>query len=442
MPSTSFRLLAGFVSTLAFAPLPASEGPDSGDWPHWRGPSRNGVVSQRSGYTDDQKTGDPWKVEKRWKIQVGAGSSSPIVVRNSVYVMGSGGGQETLYCLDARSGRTLWKRSYRAPSYGRNSTGDKGSYSGVSATPEYDADGACLFTLGIDGDLHCWDTRRKGRKVWGLNLHERYTVPRRSGVGKGGRTQRDYGYTTSPLVVGRCLIVEAGAKHGNLIGLDKKSGKELWRSACHDEAGHSGGPVPITVGGVPCVTVLTLRNLHVARIDRGHEGETVALYPWATEYANNIPTPTVQGNEVLVTSAYNRYAMCKLRISLRGAKRVWERDNPSGVCSPVVHGGYVYWAWRGVHAVDFETGRELWRGGKVGSTGSCIVTGDDRLVVWANRGDLLLVDSVRRCPEKYRELSRKRGLVSGDAWPHVVLAGGRLFLKDRTGTLRCFRTGD
>ncbi len=167
----------------------------------------------------------------------------------------------------------------------------------------------------------------------------------------------------------------------------------------------------------------------------------MALYPWTTDFANNIPTPAVFGNEILVTSAYNRYAMCKLRITLEGAKRVWERPNPSGVCSPVVYDGHVYWAWRGVHAVDFDTGEERWRGGNVGSQGSCIVTGDGRLIVWANQGDLMLVDTVKRSPKKYRELAKKTRLASKDAWPHVVLARGRLYLRARGGMLRCLRVG-
>ena len=63
----------------------------------------------------------------------------------------------------------------------------------------------------------------------------------------------------------------------------------------------------------------------------------MALYPWTTDFANGIPTPAVHGNEVIVTSAYNHYAMCKVKITLKGAKKIWEHRNPSGVCSPVVH---------------------------------------------------------------------------------------------------------
>ena len=34
----------------------------------------------------------------------------------------------------------------------------------------------------------------------------------------------------------------------------------------------------MTVEGVPCVVVLTLRDLLVTRLDKGHEGQTVAKF--------------------------------------------------------------------------------------------------------------------------------------------------------------------
>jgi outer membrane protein assembly factor BamB len=188
---------------------------------------------------------------------------------------------------------------------------------------------------------------------------------------------------------------------------------------------------------MPCLAVLTLRNLVVMRLDTGHQGKTIATYPWTTDFANNIPTPTAIGDSVIITSAYNHYAMCRVKITLKGAEKIWETDNPSGVCSPVVHKGHVYWAWRGVHCVDLKTGRELWRGGKIGEAGSCLVTRDDRLLIWADNGDLMLAETAERSPAKYTELASRRRVFHTDAWPHIVLADGRIFLKDRDGNLVC-----
>ena len=408
----------------------------AGDWPHWRGGNRNDIVNEPSGYRAGK-----WLADKpAWSKNVGLGCSSPIVVDGKLYATGWENRKEVLRCLDAKTGRELWKQSYACPQYGRHAVGDKGIYGGPSASPEYDKATGYLYTLSIDGDLNCWNAKAKGKRVWGLNLYTRYGVKRRPNVGPRRRMLRDYGYTTSPLVQGKTVIVEVGAKAGNLIAFDKKTGKQLWVSQNKDEAGHSGGPVPMTVEGKPCVAILTVKNLVVSRIDSGYEGKTIATYKWTTDFANNIPTPAVSGNSIIVTTAYNHFEMARVDVSLSGAKQVWKQKFCSGVCSPIIHNGRIYWAWRGVHCVDFKTGRKLWTGGSVGTPGSCILTSDDRLIVWADRGDLKLAETAKRSPKKYREVARRARLFRADAWPHVVLANGLLYVKDRRGNLMCLAT--
>ncbi|MEX0702226.1 MAG: PQQ-binding-like beta-propeller repeat protein [Planctomycetales bacterium] len=408
------------------------------DWPHWRGPSHDDRSSEPSGWT-----GSRWPVEKKWTAEVGEGASSPIVAKGKLYALGWKDGRDRLVCLDAANGQEIWAQSYHAPQYGRHSAGDKGLYRGVSATPALDADAGLLFTVGIDGELVCWNAD-DGREAWRLNLYDTFRAGQRPDVGgrRGGQGRRDYGYTSSPLVQGETLIVEAGSPEGALIALDKRTGKKQWASEAREEAGHSGGPVPIAVEGVPCVAVLALRNLLVVRTDGANAGKTVATFPWTTDFANNIPTPAVSGHSLIVTSAYNQFAICRVDVSLNGAKEVWRtKDVASGVCSPIVHDGRIYWAWQGVHCVDFATGKELWHGGSVGAAGSCILTADDRLIVWADRGDLLLAETAKRSPARYTELARLRRIGDADAWPHVVLASGRLYCRDRAGRLTCLAIG-
>lgn len=409
------------------------------DWPHWRGPTRDGISSEASGWN-----GARWPVEKAWAADVGRGGSSPVVANGRLYAIGWKNGSDHVVCLDAATGERIWSEAYPASQYGRHGTGDKGLYSGVSATPAIDADAGLLFTLGIDGDLICGDAD-DGRTHWRLDLYDEFRAGQRPDVGgrRGGASRRDYGYTCAPLVTGDMLIVEAGSAEGTLIALDKRTGKKQWASEAREPAGHSGGIVPITVDGVPCVAVLALRNLLVVRIDGELAGKTVASFPWTTDFANNIPTPAVHGRSIIVTSAYNQFAICRVDVSLGGAKEVWRtKDIASGVCSPIIHDGRVYWAWRGVHCIDFETGEEVWSGGNVGSAGSCILTADDRLVVWADNGDLLLAETAKRSPERYTELARLRRLGDTDAWPHVVLANGRLYCRDRAGRLTCLTIGE
>lgn len=421
------RSLAVLITLLVITPA------ESADWPHWRGPHRNDISSEPSGWN-----GKTWIKGEVWKASVGEGSSSPLVVDGRVYLTGWAKNQDTLFCLNAEDGQERWRQSYNCPRYGRHAIGDQKLYSGACSTPEYDAATGLLFTLGVDGDLKAWDTRSKGRNVWSLNLYDKYKAKRRPEVAARKKTRRDYGYMSSPLVTGNQLIVEVGGLTGNLVAFDTHTGRQLWESENLDEAGHTGGPVPITIEGISCVAVLTLRNLVVTRIDGSNAGQTVATYPWTTDFANNIATPAVSGESVIITSAYNHYAMCRVKVTLQGATKVWEnKEVASGVCSPLIHDGRIYWAWRGVHCLDFATGKELWSGGRVGSQGSCILTSDDRLVVYANKGSLSLAETAKRSPKKYVQLATENVLSKTDAWPHVVLANGRLICRDRNGNVRC-----
>jgi len=409
----------------------------AGDWPYWRGPNRNDVVAEDSGF--ERGAWPPKKV--LWEKNVGEGGTSPIVVGRRLMVMGFRDGRDTLYCFDVATGREMWKVAYPAPRFGRNAMGDQGLYSGVTSTPEFDPATGLVYTLSIDGDLNCFDTNRAGRRVWGINLYDRYHMQQRERIGRSGR--RDYGYTTSPLVQGERLIVEVGGNRGTLMAFDKRTGRELWGSQFDDKAGHTGGPVPIAVAGVPCVAVLTLHHLLVVRIDAGHEGKTVAAHPWTTEFANNIATPTVHENQVLITSGYNQASACLLDVTLRGARVVWRRPVHSNVCSPVIHDGHVYWLSKHPVCLELATGRSLWpRGPFFGDAGSCIVTSDERLIIWGHRGELVLAETARRSPDRYTELARVGKMFRTDVWPHVVLSDGRLICKDRDGNMKCFSLRD
>src|SRR6187401_1514304 len=99
------------------------------DWPHWRGPNRNGITDEPSGWT-----GEKWLADKpAWTANVGEGASSPLVVGNRVFTLGWSGGKDTIRCLNAKDGKPLWSVNYKCPKYGRYHMGDQGLYSGPSS---------------------------------------------------------------------------------------------------------------------------------------------------------------------------------------------------------------------------------------------------------------------------------------------------------------------
>ncbi len=387
----------------------------AGDWPHWRGPQRNDVVEENSGWK-----GGRWADGKPiWEAKVGEGSTSPLIASGRLYVMGWKAGEDYVRCLEARTGKPVWTVSYKCPRYGRHATGDENVYSGTTSTPEYDTNTGYLYTLSCDGDLNCWDTGARGKRVWGLNLYDRFGVGQRPASGLAKDDLRDYGYTTAPFVHDDWVIVEVGAKEGDLMAFDKRTGERRWTSEYGGQAGHTGGLVPITVEKVPCLAVLALYDLLVVRLDRGNEGKTVATYPWKSAWANNVLTPSVQGDCLLISSYHTHKSICKLKITLRGAERLWERPYASHVGSPVIHGNYVYLASERLFCLDWGKGDLVWEGGSYGYGGACLVTGDGKLIVWSNLGALSLLESAEGSPEEYRRLAQiPRVFAGATTWPH------------------------
>lgn len=405
------------------------------DWPHWRGKTRDGHTSEASGYTDGN-----WKLAELWTAKLGDGSSSPVIVDDLLYSFFWRDGKEILECRSANTGEVVWEQSYSARRYGRLATGDQGLFSGPCSTPEFDMATKFIYTLGSDGHLTCWDTANKGKRVWQGSLYDRYEIPRRPKVGRSGL--RDYGYTSSPMLMGEWLVVEVGAKSGNLIAFGKSDGKEVWKSEANSSAGHNGGPVGIRVGDIPCIAVHNHDGLLVVRADKENAGKTVATVDWITSFANNIATVGVTEDRIILTSAYNQNRTACFQITPSGAKKIWENKHPSKICSPIIHNGKVYFSWRSIKCMDLATGKLDWEGESTGDAGSMILTSDERLIVWSKNGDLTLVESAKRSPNKLTVLGRKKVFSRTDAWPHIVLANGKLFCKDRLGNFKCFQLPD
>ena len=238
------------------------------------------------------------------------------------------------------------------------------------------------------------------------------------------------------------MIVEVGSTtYGTLIAFDKRTGKEVWTSELKDEAGHTGGMAPMTVQGVPCMAVITQRNLAVIRLDPEQKGKTVATFPWVTDFANSVAGPAVKDDCVLVTAAYNHGVICKVKFTLSEAKEIWRQKYPSKVCTPVIHDGSIYIAWQKIRCLSWETGDLKWEGSVIGDAGSCVVTSDDRLVAFGHNGKLVLAETANRSPNKYVEVAVKDNIFRATAWPHAAVAGGRIFCRDREGNVACFDAG-
>jgi outer membrane protein assembly factor BamB len=128
------------------------------DWPQWRGPNRDNKVT---GF--DAPAEWPKKLTQQWKIKVGEGLGSPALVGDKLFVFTGQGDNEVIRCLDAETGKEAWKETYAT----RGVTGIAGGPGKAAVGPRSSpavADGK-VCTFGVGGILSCLDAD-SGKVLW------------------------------------------------------------------------------------------------------------------------------------------------------------------------------------------------------------------------------------------------------------------------------------
>lgn len=126
----------------------------SQDWPQFMGPGRNSKVT---GF----KAPKAWPAELKqvWKVVTGFGDATPVLSGKRIYLAVRQGTDEVVLCLDAETGKEIWHSPYAAPAV----TGPSTSHPGPRSTPAL-ADGK-IVTFGVTGILSCLDAA-SGKVLW------------------------------------------------------------------------------------------------------------------------------------------------------------------------------------------------------------------------------------------------------------------------------------
>ena len=177
------------------------------DWPQWRGPNRD-ALSSETGLLKEVAGGRPQRC-------CGASRSEPATQafpfrRASSTRCGTKRENSTCSVSTASTGKELWRQELGAAfthHYGN----------GPRSTPLVD-EGA-VFAIGTQGLLLAAN-KDTGAPLWRHDLVKEYASDLPS-----------YGYSSSPLVVGDKLVVEAGGKDAAFMAFNKKTGKVAWAAA-------------------------------------------------------------------------------------------------------------------------------------------------------------------------------------------------------------------
>jgi outer membrane protein assembly factor BamB len=423
-------LILGVVTTLASASTGAQSGKPRGDWPQWHGPKRDNVSTE----TGLLRQWGPTGPALAWQASgLGLGFSSLAITNGRIFTMGDHGAEQFVEALDAQSGKMLWKTKV-GPSH-------EDEYGGPRATPT--VDGALLYAVGTAGDLVCLDTA-SGKEVWRRNLAKDF----------GGRMMSDWKFSESPLVDGDRVVVTPGAREATLVALDKKTGKEVWRTATpdlgtngRDGAAYSSVVISNAAGVKQYVQLLGRGVIGV----RASDGKFLWNYNRVANQVANISTPLVQGDFVFASTGYQTgSALLKLAKSGDGvsATEVYWLD---GKTFQNHHGGYVLVGQHiyGGHGhrrgapicIDLASGKVVWGGEGTRSegTGSAAVTTADNLLYFRYEdGTMMLIEAT---PEGYKPKGHfKIPGVSRPSWAHPVVVNGKLYLRE-DDTLLVYNVG-
>lgn len=410
------RTLAALgLFALAITALPAAEP----DWPMFRGPDRTGV-SKEAGLLKSWPEGGPplaWKAEG-----LGVGFSSVSVAGDRAFTMGDVNRDCFLFGIDRAKGVVEWQLKVGEAG---------GNYQGPRCTPS--ADGELVFALGQFGDLVCAKAKG-GEEVW------RKSLPEDFGGHSGG-----WNYTESPLLDGDHLVVTPGGSQATMVALEKKTGNVVWKGLIEkgDTAGYA-SPVVANFGGTKQYVTLMANGLVSFA---AKDGKMLWRYGTGRERFGgntaNIPTPIIQGDYVFAAAGYGRgAALLKVTNSGKGfaVEEVYWKEKLTNKHGGVILVGDRLFGDRDDSGhpwcADFTTGKVIWSRGDDGEgSGSASLTyADGRLYVRYSDGWVVLADAAA---DQYKEVSAFKVPNKGNTWAHPVVAGGKLYVRERE-TLYCY----
>jgi outer membrane protein assembly factor BamB len=391
------------------------------DWPQWRGVHRDGI-SKETGLLKSWPKDGP---KLLWKITtIGGGYSTPTVVGERVYLMGDKKDQEYLMSLDAKTGKEVW-----CISVGKIGANPKGlNYPGPRSTPTVDGD--LIYILGSDGDLVCVESC-KGDIKWKKNLKTDF-------AGEVGK----WAYAESPLIDGDVLVCTPGGKEATLAALNKKTGETIWKAAVPEgDAAAYASVIAVDVGGGRQYVQFVANG--VVGVD-AKSGKFLWRYNKTKDQAATIPTPIFHDDCVFTSTSRNGSGL--IRVKPDAAEEIYyNKTSLNSIGTPVRIGDYLYATdGRGdLVCMEFKTGEVKWRNPSVGTASLCYADG---LLYVRGQGGTgfgpekpVFVALVEATPDGYKERGRFEQPDHGNkpAWPHPVIANGRLYLRDQSA-LFCY----
>ena len=380
------------------------------DWPQWRGASRDGTITA---FTAPKTWPD--QLKQIWKVSVGVGHSSPLVIGTRVYLHSRQAENEVVAAYDLNTGKTIWQDSY--PIAYRMHPAAMGHGKGPKSTPVYN--NGKLYTLGITGVLSCYDTA-KGKLLW-----------RKDFAGQFKASSPDYGTAASPIVDRGLLIAYLGGKdNGALKAFDANSGEEKW-SWNGDGPGYA-TPIIVEMAGIRQIVTQSQQNIIGVRADNG---SLLWKIPFTTDYVQNIVTP-IQYKDLLIFSGLNK-GVFAVRAGLRNNEwvtdTVWQNKEVSMYMnSPLLSGDLLFGMSHKnkgqFFCLNAASGETRWTSDPRQGENAAMVIAGQTIFSLTNDADLIITSAT----DQGANVVKKYHVAEKPTWAHPAIVGNNILIKDET----------
>ena len=374
------------------------------DWPQWNGPRRNSI-SEEKGLLPSWPEGGPRLV---WKIgDLGQGWSSPIIVKDRIYITGDVDDDLVIYAFDLK-GKPVWKI--------KNGRSWTGQYPGARACCVY-SEGK-LYHMNAHGRVVCLDAAT-GKELWAVNVLERF---------QGQNIT--WAMSECLLIDGPRLIVTPGGKDALMAALDKTTGRTVWTAAPRDEA-RASYCSPLLFHHAGRRILASCSSAQGFGVD-ADGGKLLWTVPLKSPYAVNTTTPVYGANKIFYTTPYVYGTCYQLQPGQAGPQPEKTWDTTLDTCTGTVLylDGLLYGSGYKKHkswlCMDWKSGEIRYE--LKGLTSGAAVYADGRLYCLAEDGRAALL---RPTPQQF-EIDGQFRLVAErvhDAWAHPVLLHGKLYLR-------------
>jgi outer membrane protein assembly factor BamB len=400
--------------TFIFVFLTAITSATAQEWTQWRGPARDGSVS-----TKNAPSAWPEALQRTWRVDIGEGYSSPVVSGGRAFVHGRRDPEEIVLSVNLADGKVLWQQKYQA-------VFKKNQYAvemakGPNATPLIV--GNRLFTLGVTGVLNAWDTAT-GKQLWTKDFSQSIDT-----------SKLFCGTAASPLIVNGRLVVQVGSDihGGQILALNPATGATEWEWKGLGPGYAS--PVVIETGGSQ--QIVTMTEGSIVGLD-GKTGKELWSMPFPDEWHENIATPLWTGTNLIVSGT--RQGTHAYTLAQSGGKwqatEIWKNpDIAMYMSSPVFGDGLVYGhssKKKGqFFAIDAKTGAVRWATeGREGEHASLLLT-PQHVVFLTNGADLIVA---KRGTSSFT-VERRYEVAEAATWAIPVLLGSNILVRDATGLM-------